>query len=98
MSSPDRTLISRYECKYFVPMDALVGIRMMSRPFVRPDHYAKTRPGYRYPLSSLYLDSPGLELYQTTVEGQRNRYKLRVRSYSDAPDGKIFFEVKRRSD
>jgi VTC domain len=96
--SPDRTLTSRYECKYLVSPDALPGIRMLARPFMRPDRFALNFEGYRYSLSSLYLDSPGLELFQTTLDGHRNRYKLRVRTYNDAPDSRVFFEIKRRAD
>ncbi len=61
---------------------------------MRPDHYAAEHPGYRYPICSLYLDSDDLHLYQQTVGGEKNRFKLRVRSYSDVPDHRVFFEVK----
>lgn len=98
MLKPDRTLSSRYECKYLVRPETLPAIRAMVRPFVKPDRFAQGQPGYRYPLSSLYLDSPDLDLYQTTIEAHRNRYKLRVRSYSDDPSSKVYFEIKRRSD
>ena len=85
MSQNDRTLTSRYEWKYFVPASLLPSIRAMSRPFVRPDRFARTQPGNRYPIVSLYLDGDGYELYRTTVEGHLNRFKLRVRAYDDDP-------------
>jgi len=44
------------------------------------------------------LDGPELPLFRGTVEGHRNRFKLRMRSYSDDPKAPIFCEVKRRVD
>ena len=96
--SPDRTLTSRYEWKYFVPPRILPSIRSMIRPFMRPDSFARRWPEYRYPLVSLYLDGESLELYRTTVEGHRNRFKLRVRAYDDDPASPVFLEIKKRSN
>jgi len=98
MSQNDRTLTSRYEWKYFVPASLLPSIRAMVRPFIRPDHFARQHPDLRYPIVSLYLDGDGLELYRTTVEGHRNRFKLRVRAYDDDPNSPVFLEVKKRSN
>ena len=44
----------------------------------------------------MYLDSDRLSLYWQTVNGDKNRYKLRVRYYDDKPDSPVFFEIKRR--
>ena len=98
MSQNDRTLTSRYEWKYFVPESLLPSIRAMAEPFVRPDEFARHRPGRRYPIGSLYLDGDGYELYRTTVEGHLNRFKLRVRAYDDEPGSPVFLEVKKRSN
>ena len=98
MSQNDRTLTSRYEWKYFVPASLLPTIRAMVKPFVRPDHFARKQSDFRYPIVSLYLDGDGLELYRTTVEGHRNRFKLRVRAYDDNPKSPVFLEVKKRSN
>lgn len=49
-----------------------------------------------YPIYSLYLDGPGLMLYEATRHGHKNRYKLRVRYYDNDPDSPAFFEIKRR--
>ena len=63
------------------------------RPFMRPDHHSGDR---QYPLVSLYLDSEDLRLCRESLDGLKNRYKLRIRSYSDDPDAVCFFEIKRR--
>lgn len=98
MLPPDRTLQSRHECKYFVPEDRVPALRALVRPFMRPDRFAARSPGYRYMLSSLYLDSPELDLLRSTEEGHKNRFKLRIRSYGDDPAQPVFLEIKRRVD
>jgi hypothetical protein len=98
LTSLDRTLASRHECKYFVAPDALPMLRALSRPFVRPDEYTQRAPTRRYRLASLYLDGPDLPLYRGTFEGHRNRFKVRIRSYGDEPEAPVFCEVKRRVD
>ena len=42
------------------------------------------------------LDSPDLALYQQTVNGEKDRFKLRVRTYSDDPTQPAYFEVKKK--
>ncbi len=34
--------------------------------------------------------------YRSTINGDKNRYKLRLRFYNDRPDSPVFFEIKRR--
>ena len=35
-------------------------------------------------------------LFRSTINGDKNRYKLRLRFYNDLPDSPVFFEIKRR--
>jgi SPX domain protein involved in polyphosphate accumulation len=69
-------------------------IRQFLQPFMRLDKFAIQRAGGRYPVCSLYLDSADLKLYQQTVCGEKNRFKLRVRTYSDDDSLPVFLEVK----
>lgn len=92
----DRTLASRYECKYLIDSEAAQVLRGTIQKFMRPDRFAVDRPGYRYTISSLYFDSPTLDLFRGTCEGRLTRYKLRVRTYTDEPASKLFFEIKKR--
>lgn len=87
---------SRYECKYLLSPMIVSEVREFLQPFMAPDRFAALRENYRYPISSLYLDSPDLLLYQQTVGGEKNRFKLRVRTYSDDLSTPVFFEVKRK--
>jgi hypothetical protein len=92
----DAQLGSRYECKYLLSPMVVPEVREFIQPFMVPDRFAALRENHRYPICSLYLDSPDLLLYQQTVGGEKNRFKLRVRTYSDDPSTPLFFEVKRK--
>ena len=70
------------------------------RPFLRSyidlDEYCQLYPSQSYPTLSLYLDSDGLDTYWWTINGNKNRFKLRLRYYDERPDSPVFFEIKRR--
>ena len=93
---PDRTLGCRYEMKYHVTETQAAAITEFIRPFVQLDRYCKLQPSRDYPLVSLYLDSGDLRLCRESLTGHKNRFKLRIRSYTDEPEYPRFFEIKRR--
>jgi hypothetical protein len=88
--------LARFECKYFVDPLVLPELRQMILTFAAPDRFAAPRPGYRYPISSLYLDTEDLRFYHQTVGGVKNRFKLRLRTYDDDPGSLVFLEIKER--
>jgi hypothetical protein len=92
----DVTLRSRFECKYLISPAAVPAMREFIQPFMAPDRFAARWENNRYQISSLYLDSPDLKLYQQTVGGEKNRFKLRIRTYDDEPESPVFLEVKRK--
>jgi VTC domain len=94
----NRPLLSRYELKYWLPPPLIPDLRRHLRPFCRTDKFSTGRPGNRYTVGSLYLDTQSFELYRTTVEGHTNRFKLRIRSYKDDPEAPVFFEIKKRAN
>lgn len=56
-----------------------------------------------YPVHSLYLDSEGKLTFYQQANGQKNRFKLRIRFYKeildfDNPNEFVFLEVKRKVD
>ncbi|MHC4611088.1 MAG: VTC domain-containing protein, partial [Planctomycetota bacterium] len=63
-------------------------------------HAAEDGDG-RYPVMSIYLDSPTGELLRSTLNRRVTRYKLRVRMYhspnGSGSNGTAFFEIKRKS-
>ena len=92
----DRMLACRYELKYLVSEIKAAAMAVYIRPFLEPDKYSKLQRGGQYPIVSLYLDSPELRLCKETLTGVKNRFKLRIRSYTDEPEYPRFFEIKRR--
>jgi len=89
---------SRFELKYLIPPHVCDEVRRLIEPFMQPDPHAARCPNFVYPVCSLYLDSPDLLLYNEVLAGEKNRFKLRVRSYSDDPAEPVFMEVKGRVD
>jgi hypothetical protein len=92
----DRMLACRYELKYLVTEIEAAAMAKYIGPFLEPDRYSKLQRGGQYPIVSLYLDSPELRLCKETLQGVKNRFKLRIRSYTDEPEYPRFFEIKRR--
>src|SRR5437762_2940278 len=92
----DRMQHSRFELKYLIKEQTAEKVRDFVRCYLAIDEYGVGKPNYSYPLHSLYLDSDTLEIYWRTVNGDKNRFKLRLRYYSDNPDTPVFFEIKRR--
>src|SRR5260221_5198966 len=92
----DRMQQSRFEFKYFVREYPAERVRDFVRFYLAMDEFGVGKPNYSYPVTSLYLDSDNLEIYWRTVNGDKNRFKLRLRYYSDNPDTPVFFEIKRR--
>lgn len=88
--------VSRYEMKYFVTESQAALIKRLMGPYMQLDRYCVGQPDNRYTLCSLYLDSKDLRLCRESLEGHKNRFKLRVRRYSDDPSSPSFFEIKRR--
>jgi len=88
----------RYEHKYIIRENVALALRDFVSSYLEIDSFGATQPNLSYPVHSLYLDSPDLRLYQTTINGDKNRYKLRIRFYEDRPKAPVFFEIKRRTD
>jgi hypothetical protein len=92
----DRMQQSRFELKYLVNEGMAERVRDFVRCYLSMDEFSVGKPNYSYPVHSLYLDSDNLEIYWRTINGDKNRYKLRLRYYSDHPESPVFFEIKRR--
>jgi SPX domain protein involved in polyphosphate accumulation len=91
-----RLQTNRFELKYIVHPDLVPQIREFIRPQLALDEFARPELGNAYEIHSLYLDSPDLALCEATVQGHKNRFKLRVRFYDENPANPVFFEIKKR--
>jgi hypothetical protein len=92
----DRTLACRFELKYHISESKAEGIAQFIKPYLQTDRYCKLQRSGDYPIVSLYLDSGNMRLCRESLRGHKNRFKLRIRSYTDELDYPRFFEIKRR--
>jgi hypothetical protein len=85
---------ARYELKYLIPEAKAARIAGFLEPYCVPDPFLKGAP--RYTITSLYLDTPALDLLWSKRTLQSVRMKARVRTYGILSDGPVFLELKRR--
>jgi hypothetical protein len=93
----DRIQLQRFELKYVVSEATALAVRQFVRCYLKPDDFAATCANNTYPVHSVYLDSPELTTYHAVQSGEKNRFKLRIRYYSDT-DKAVYFEIKRRTN
>ena len=98
MPQDHRLQQQRFELKYRLTEALVPPIRDFVSSYLELDEYAAGWPDFSYPVHSLYLDSNDLQTHHASVNGDRNRFKLRLRYYDDQPDAPVFFEVKARAD
>jgi len=72
----------RFEYKYRLHPHQYHQVRAAIRPFMRSDAYTRSAPQGRYLVRSLYFDSADFRSYQEKVNGDCDRTKLRIRTYS----------------
>src|SRR4051812_8846799 len=96
MAFQHRMQRNRFEYKYLIDERCAHEVRTFCRAYLVHDDFAKAENKWAYPTHSVYLDGPGYPLYHSTVQGHKNRYKLRVRYYTEEDKDPVFFEVKRR--
>lgn len=87
---------SRLEHKYIIRPDVALAVRDFVASYLEIDEFGATQPNLSYPVHSLYLDSDDLRIYWGTINGDKNRYKLRLRFYENRPHAPVYFEIKRR--
>jgi hypothetical protein len=93
---PDRLQLQRFELKYLIRETTALAVRDFVSSYLELDEYGATLPNLSYPVHSLYLDSDDLKIYHTTVNADKNRFKLRLRYYESRATAPVYFEIKRR--
>lgn len=94
----DNLQLQRFELKYLVTEDVALAVRDFLRSYLVLDEFSEGRPNNSYHNHSVYLDSDDMRIYWDVINGNKNRYKLRIRYYDNNPEGPVFFEIKRRSN
>jgi len=93
---PNRLQTNRYELKYVIDERRARAMRDYVRVYMEPDAHVRDLSACSYPVHSLYLDTPAFDLYRQTIDGLKNRFKLRIRFYDNSPSSPAFLEIKRR--
>lgn len=88
--------MQRLELKYQISDEVALAVRDFVSSYLEIDEFGATRPNLSYPVHSLYLDSEGLATYRHTINGNKNRFKLRIRFYENRPNAPVYCEIKRR--
>jgi SPX domain protein involved in polyphosphate accumulation len=96
MPFADHMQRNRFELKYIIDEPCARGVRDFIKPHLVHDRFARPEMQWAYPIYSIYLDNPSLDLYTATICGHKNRFKLRARYYDDNINHPIFLEIKRR--
>lgn len=92
--SEDKMQQQRFELKYLFNEDTALAVRRFASSYLDLDEFAVGKPNNSYTIHSLYMDSDDLRLYWGTLNGTKNRFKLRLRFYNEKSP--VFFEIKRR--
>lgn len=94
----DKLQPQRFELKYIINEHKAQNIRHFVNTYLNVDEFGATQPHNSYSVHSLYLDSPEYKTYHDTINGNRNRFKLRIRHYGGENQETVFLEMKRRYD
>jgi len=86
----------RFELKYRIRPHQAPALRAFIGAYLELDEFSAVQADRRYAVHSLYLDSLDKRLMRASYQGDRNRFKLRVRYYDDEPTHPAFFEIKSR--
>lgn len=86
------------ELKYLIREEQVPAIRDYLHAYLELDPFGAQQPDFAYPVHSIYLDSSELDLFQSTINGNRNRFKLRIRFYENTSHSRVFCEIKRREN
>lgn len=96
MAQKDQLQAQRFELKYLVSESLTSKIRSFIKTYLDPDEFGMDSPERGYPVHSIYLDSEDMQTYHWTLNGNEDRFKLRVRYYEEGSNSAVFFETKRR--
>jgi hypothetical protein len=98
MSQDHRLQPQRFELKYLLQAELVEPLRDLVSCYLELDDFSVGRPNNSYEIHSIYFDSADLFTHRATVNGDKNRFKLRLRYYDGNPESPVFCEIKQRID
>lgn len=94
MSAASPLVFDRYELKYQIPSSLVAPVSRVIEAYCDLDPYSEKSPDGYYTVNSLYLDTPSNLFLRRKLDGESDRFNLRIRGYGEAD---LFFEVKFKS-
>ena len=89
----------RFELKYSISRYQYLQVRNAILPFMSSDPFTRATPKNQYLVRSLYFDTPNYQAYYEKVNGDLNRVKFRIRTYSEtienAPTIRVELKVRK---
>lgn len=93
------TIEWRFEYKYRLTYGQYYCVRSAIKPNTQKDNYSLASPTGRYFVRSLYFDTDSFKNFEEKVNGDSDRVKLRIRTYSNLqpePEEDVRVELKAR--
>lgn len=89
---------ARFEFKYLLPASKRKAVEDDLLYFLQFDPFVENLPEHRYPVRSLYFDTPDFSAYHDKEDGLHSRSKFRLRTYTTESDqaAPVFLEIKGR--
>jgi hypothetical protein len=85
--------VPRFEEKYVLDAFQYRAVTAGIAGFMKRDSYSEAGPQGRYFVGSLYFDTSEYRAYMEKITGERNRIKLRIRSYTSIYSDAEFVSV-----
>jgi len=73
----------RFEYKYRLPIQKYLQVKNQIKPYMVIDEYSNQPPEKKYLVRSLYYDSLFLDAFTEKIDGNSDRIKFRIRTYSE---------------
>ena len=83
----------RFELKYRISYQDFLKIRNAVTPYMRRDSHTQRANDGRYLVQSLYFDTYGYKSYHEKMNGDHERLKFRIRTYSTQLTDSTFIRV-----
>src|SRR5258708_13033346 len=93
MAQDHRLQAQRFELKYLIDETITPWIRDFVSSYLELDEYGAHWPDLAYSVHTLYLDSDDLRTFQSSINGTKNRFKLRLRDSDTNPNTPSFFDI-----
>ncbi len=89
---------ARFEFKYLLSASKRKAVEEDLLYFLQYDPFVANLPNHRYPVRSLYFDTPTYSAYHDKEDGLHSRSKFRIRTYTTDKDSPapVFLEIKGR--